>query len=306
MHFHNVFPLLTPAAIREARRYGAAVVLTIHNYRFACPAGTLLRNGRIHEDCIEGSSLMCGMRNARGVWSESIAYGIALEIQRRLRMLQRWVDAYVAPSRFVARMLQRAGYPEDRIHTISHATEIAVAPSLPGDYALYAGRLSPEKGTKTLVTASRLAPDVPLVVAGDGPMGPLVRRATGPQFTYLGRLDSRKVTELMQGAAFTMMPSECYENQPFAALESMAVGTPLLASKLGGLVEIVDDGVTGVLAPPSDPTALAGAMEAMWADKDAAAAMGDRAWRFARDHFAPSVQTSRLLALYEQVSSMPR
>src|SRR5581483_9713368 len=71
VHFHNAFPLLTPAAVREAHRYGAGVVLTIHNYRFACPAGTLLRNGRIHDDCIEGSSLLCGLRNSRGVWTES-------------------------------------------------------------------------------------------------------------------------------------------------------------------------------------------------------------------------------------------
>ena len=67
VHFHNVFPLLTPAAMHEAHRYGAAVVLTVHNYRFACPSGTLLRNGRVHEDCIEGSSLLCGLRNSRSV-----------------------------------------------------------------------------------------------------------------------------------------------------------------------------------------------------------------------------------------------
>lgn len=110
MHFHNIFPLLTPAAMREARRHGARVVLTIHNYRFACPAGTLLRNGHIHEDCIEGSSLLCGLKNSRGVWSESVAYGIALEVQRRLRLFHRWVDAFLAPSKFVAVLIVRAGY----------------------------------------------------------------------------------------------------------------------------------------------------------------------------------------------------
>src|SRR5581483_3158470 len=89
VHFHNIFPLLTVSAIREAKRAGLPAVLTTHNYRFACPSGTLLRSGRRHDDCVEGSSLLCGLRNSRGVWTESIAYGMALEIQRRLRLLHR-------------------------------------------------------------------------------------------------------------------------------------------------------------------------------------------------------------------------
>lgn len=306
VHFHNIFPLLTPAAVREARRYGAPVVLTIHNYRFACPAGTLLRNGRIHEDCIEGSSLLCGLRNARGVWSESVAYGIAIEVQRRLHLLQRWVDAYVAPSRFVARMLVRAGYPEDRIHTISHGTPTAEGPSPAGNYALYAGRLSSEKGTRTLLAASRLAPKIPLVIVGDGPLASVVDAARGPRVSYLGRVDQVKVAELMRGALFTVMPSECYEGQPYGALESMAVGTPLVASRLGGLAEIIEDSVTGFLVRPGDPAALAAAMRRMWADPTRTAEMGARAWDSARECFAPSKQIDRLVALYEHLLSTPR
>jgi glycosyltransferase involved in cell wall biosynthesis len=306
VHFHNVFPLLTPAAMREARRHGASVVLTVHNYRFACPAGTLLRNGRIHEDCIEGSSLLCGLRNSRGVWSESIAYGVAIELQRRLRFLHRWVDAYVAPSRFVATMLARAGYPTDRIHTISHGTPLSDAPSPAGDYALYAGRLSPEKGTRTLVAASHLAPGVPLVIAGAGPLAPLVGAVAGETVSYRGHVDQATAAELMRGALFTVMPSECYEGQPYGALESMAVGTPLVASRLGGLAEITEDGVTGVLVPPGDPGALAAAMREMWTDKGRAPEMGAQAWSYARQHFAPDTQIERLVALYKQLRSARR
>ena len=111
VHFHNVWPLLTPAALRIARLKGAATVLTVHNYRFACPGGTLLRNGSLHHSCIDGSSLACALRNPRGALAESIAYGLALELQRRLGFLERWVDAFVAPSEFVGRMLVRAGLP---------------------------------------------------------------------------------------------------------------------------------------------------------------------------------------------------
>lgn len=303
VHFHNVFPLLTPAAMREARLHGARVVLTIHNYRFACPAGTLLRNGRIHEDCVDGSSLLCGLRNSRGIWSESIAYGIALELQRRLRLPHRWVDAYVAPSRFVAAMLARAGYPATRIHTIYHGTPIDDKPSQAGDFAFYAGRLSSEKGVETLLAASRLASRVPLVIAGDGPLAPLARAAEGGAISYLGQVDSESIAQLRRDALFSVAPSECFEGQPYGVLESMAAGTPVVASRLGGLAEIVDHEVTGLLVPPHDPLALATAMETLWDDKARAREMGMRAWVYARGHFSPSEQARRLAELYEDLIS---
>lgn len=301
VHFHNLTPLLTGAAVREARRFGAATLLTVHNYRFACPAGTLLRNGHIHEDCIEGSSLLCGLRNARGVWSESVAYGIAIELQRRFRMLHRWVDAYVAPSRFVATMLERAGYPSERIHVIYHSTPIDPAPSTVGDFAFYAGRLSDEKGVRTLLEAAARAPRVPFRIAGDGPLLDLVRRAENDHLTYLGHVDQATVARLRREALVTVAPSECYEVQPFGVLESMAAGTPVVGSRLGGLAEIVEDGETGVLVRAGDPGGLARAIEGIWDDRSRAAALGERAWQFARERFAPETQARLMVALYESL-----
>ena len=303
VHFHNLFPVLTPAAVREAHLMGAGVALTVHNYRFACPAGTLLRNGRIHEDCIDGSSFLCGLRNSRGVWSESVAYGIAIELQRRLRMLHRWVDAYVAPSNFMAKMLERAGYPAERIHVIYHSTPIAPGPSALGDFAFYAGRLSSEKGVRTLLEAAARAPRVPVRIVGEGPLAPLVRRAENDHLTYLGQVGPSVVARLRRESLVTVAPSECYEGQPLGVLESMAVGKPVIASRLGGLAEVVEDGATGLLVPAGDVTALARAMEDLWQDRRRAAALGERAWAYARDHFAAETQTSRIIALYESLAT---
>jgi len=304
VHFHNLIPLLTPAALREARRCGARVVVTVHNYRFACPAGTLLRNGEIHEDCIDGSSLWCGLRNSRGIWSESVAYGIAIEAQRRLRLMQRWVDAYVAPSNFVARMLVRAGYPDDRIHVVHHGTPVDETPAPLGDYALYAGRLSDEKGVRTLVAASALAPRVPLVIAGDGPLAPLVGSAESETLRYVGHVDRARVGELLRGSLFTVAPSSCYEVQPLGVLESLAAGRPVVGSRLGGLSEIVADDRTGILVAPNDPAALAAAMEALSEDRARAEQMGNQAWRTAQEKFSAPRQARRLGALYAEVLSI--
>lgn len=305
VHFHNTLPLLTPAALRAAQRFGSRVVVTIHNYRFACPAGTLIRNGQIHEDCIEGSSLLCGLRNSRGVWTESVAYGIALEAQRRLLLLQRWVDAYVTPTLFVSELLERAGYPGSRIHVIAHGTPADDAVEPAGDTALYASRLSKEKGIETLVAASRLASDVPIVVAGNGPLTPLVEANAGQSIRYVGHVTSTSVAELSRRSRLTVVPSLCFEGLPYSVIESMAHGRPVVASHIGALAEIVRDGETGLLVPPGDPVALAAAIQELWDDPARAERMGRNAWTQAKEQYDPLVQARKLVELYEHVLASP-
>jgi glycosyltransferase involved in cell wall biosynthesis len=304
VHFHNILPLLTPAAVRAAQRYGSRVVLTVHNYRFACPTGTLLRNGQIHEDCIEGSSLLCGLRNSRGSWGESVAYGVALEAQRRLRLLHRWVDAYVTPSAFVAMMLVRAGYPYSRIRTISHGTPIEAKVAPIGDVVLYAGRLSEEKGTETLLAASELVPHVPILIAGGGPLAHRVA-STGETVTYVGHVDSESVADLMRKSRFTLAPTRFFEGLPYSVIESMARGRCVVASRLGALAEVIDDTETGLLVPPGDPAALAAAIQELWEDPARAEQMGLRAWQQARERFSPLVQARKLVELYQHVLASP-
>ena len=302
VHFHNLWPLLTPAALRIARRREAAVVLTVHNYRFACPGGTLTRDGTVHESCLEGSSLACALRNPRGSLLESLVYGLALEVQRRLRMLERWVDAFVAPSEFVRQAMVRAGLPGDRISVVHHG--VSIGPERGTDEAgrrglLYTGRLSPEKGVEVLLEAARRAPDVPVVVAGAGPLLAQLQSVSPPSVTYAGWLDQAALGALRDRSLMTLQPSVCFETSSFAAIESAAAGRGVIASRIGGLTEIVRDGVSGVLVEPGDPEALARAMRAACADPAGAAEIGASARRLARDEFELARQTQRLVDVYE-------
>jgi glycosyltransferase involved in cell wall biosynthesis len=300
VHFHNLWPLLTPSALRIARHNGAAVVLTTHNYRFACPGGTLLRGGLIHEDCIEGSSLACAFRNPREMLAESLAYGLALDIQRRLGLLERWVDAFIAPSAFLGRMLVRAGLPEQRVHVIPHGVPRLAQSPRRGRYALYAGRLSAEKGVRTLLQATVLAPDVPVAIAGAGPLGAEVRRAA---VVYLGQLDRAGVIHALGEAAFAVVPSECYEALGFAALEALSAGKPVVASSLGGLAELVQEGVTGMLIPPRSPECLAQAMQQLWHQPQLTRDLGSQGLNHVRQEFALEGQAQKVLSLYERLAS---
>lgn len=300
VHFNNIWPLLTPAALRLARRRGAAVVLTVHNYRFACPSGTLYGHGHPHDACVEGSSLLCSLKNRRDGLAESLAYGIAVEAQRRLKMLERWVDAFVAPSQFVQRMLIRAGLPNRRIHVIPNGIPLPDRIPDPGVGALYLGRLAEEKGLRTLLEAARLARGVRVVVAGDGPLVEDVRKS---QVEYVGMLRGARLAQAMDDAAFTVVPSEWYDNQPYAALEALAAGRPVIATRIGGLPEIVRDGLDGLLVDPHAPVELAAAMRRLAEDSEYARTMGAHAAKSARARFGLPQHASRVVELYREITA---
>ena len=300
VHFHNIWPLLTPSAFRIAKRSGAAVVLTAHNYRFACPSGTLFSGGQTHEDCVEGSSLMCAMRRPHGDYSQSLAYGIALELQRRFQMIDRWVDSIVAPSRFMADVLARAGIPRRKVHVIPNGLSVADDGLPRGRSALYIGRLSEEKGIRTLLEAARLAPDVRVAVAGDGPLAPEVQDS---DVTYLGSLGREELTAAMGDAAFTLAPSECFDNQPFAVLESFAAARPVVATQMGGLPEIVRHEVTGLLVAPRAPDELARAMRRLVADPELVDRLGANAFEDARRRYSLGAQIREIVALYQRTET---
>lgn len=300
VHFHNLFPILTPASLRAAKEAGASVVWTIHNYRFACVAGTLLGpDGRRHDDCLDGETMRCALRNPRGSWSESVAYGIAITIQRRLRLLERWVDAYIAPSSFVAAAMVRAGLPRGRIHVIPHGVPLDDPVTPPGTDVLFAGRLSREKGVATLLDAVLRLPTAHLVVAGDGPLRALVEAAEGPRLTYLGKIAGEELRKVRAGAACVVVPSECHEVLPFSALEAAATARAVVATNLGGLPEIVEDGVTGLLVPPESPDELATAISELIAQPERAFVLGKNARQRAEKRFDLATQTAAVAGLYE-------
>jgi glycosyltransferase involved in cell wall biosynthesis len=309
VHFHNIWPLLTPAAIRLSTQAGAATVLTLHNCRFACPAGTCPIHARparaslTDNRCIAGSSLRCALQNnPRGELGESIAYGLAQEIQRRLHMLERLVDAFIAPSGYVAHMLASIGIPLDRISVIPHGVPVRLPPKgREPRFALFAGRISAEKGIKTLIEAAGTARDVPVAVAGSGPLIEEIRTAP---LEYLGHLDRDRMDRAMAEAAFTLIPSECHESFGYSALESMEAGKPVIASAVGGLPEVVSHEETGLLVPPGSPSALVDAMRRLWRDPKLTGKLGANSLQTVRENHSLDRQIDRTVKLYQELTGM--
>jgi glycosyltransferase involved in cell wall biosynthesis len=155
---------------------------------------------------------------------ESVTYGLALEVQRRLRLYQRWVDAFIAPSSFMADVLIRSGIDAGRVHVIPYGVPLHPngAAADGRRFVLFLGRISAEKGIRTLLASSRLIPEVPILFAGEGPLVSELSRCGGAGVSHAGSLREEGVRAALEESAFTVLPSEWYENLPFAALESCA------------------------------------------------------------------------------------
>ena len=307
VHCHGIHRHLSPSVLDAAHAKGVPTVLSAHDFFLVCPANVLLRGGS--EPCYPRR---CGTRLYGGVLAHrcvqhsaarSALAGLELSFQRIRRSYERGIDRIVAPSAFLARVLAEGGFDPARISVVPNGVEpSAIATLPPADRSgfLYAGRLSPEKGVDHAIEAAIRA-GVALGVAGGGPLaGALAARQ---EAHLLGHLDAPELSRRMSRARALILPSVGYENAPMTILEAMAVGTPVIASAIGGIPEQIEDGVHGLLVPPGDVDALAAAMRRLAADDDLVARLGAAARERAEREFSIGNHLEQLLAVYRDVGA---
>ena len=262
VHVHNWFPTLSPSIFHSCSRAHIPVVHTLHNYRLLCVNATLFRDGHVCEDCI-GTTL-----RTPGIIHSCYRNSCAGSAVATAGMLAHWslgtwhgaVDRFIAVSEFARRKLIDGGLPEDKIVVKPNFIDPDPGPGMGrGGYFLYAGRLTEEKGPRVLIECWKGAPDLPVLkIAGAGPLQDEIRDAvaTLPNVQWLGQKSSAEIIDLMRDASALLCPSQWYEGMPRVVIESLAVGTPVIASCIGCYPEMIVDGDTGALFPPGDATAL--------------------------------------------------
>jgi glycosyltransferase involved in cell wall biosynthesis len=221
---------------------------------------------------------------------------------RARRTWTRDVDRFIVPSAFARAKLIHAGLPADRLWVRSNA----IVPAAPArrtarDGLLYAGRLTPNKGIRTLLEAWS-AEDMPVLrIAGDGELAPAVQAAAAanPNIEYLGPLSSPDVVKAMRHSIALVVPSIWYEIQGLVILEAFSCATPVIGSSIGAIPEAVRHGDTGLLFPPGDATALAERARWATANPDAMRGMGDQARTLFDREFSPARSLNRLVEIYE-------
>jgi glycosyltransferase involved in cell wall biosynthesis len=309
VHLHNIAHHFSPSILDEIRRAQVPVVQTVHDFKLICPTYLMLCHGQICERCAGGNVLHAVVQRCnRGSILRS-AVSAAESYLAAARHAYDPVARFLCPSRFLLAKLSAHGIAAERLVHLPLFVDPerfrGAAPPGPGGgrHAIFAGRLSAEKGVLTLLAAAARAREVPLVIAGDGPLASVLARSVRDQnLTHVrlaGRLSGQALSDSWRDGRFTVVPSECYENFPLAVAESFALGKPVIGSRLGGVAELVgEDGRLGRLVPPGDPVALADAMSALWAAPEAAQAMGEEARRVVRERYTPEVHLAGLLAAY--------
>jgi glycosyltransferase involved in cell wall biosynthesis len=297
VHCHNLFPVLSPAVLRAASGEGAAVVMTLHNYRLLCLPATFIRDGRVCEDWLvrtpwPGVVHACYRDSTLG----SAALATSLSLHNAFHTFDR-VTKYLAVSGFVRRKYVEAGWPDDRIEVKSNFAWENPKREGPGRYFLYLGRLSPEKGIGTLVSAWRRSA-ARLLVVGDGPAAQALREGAPANVEFRPTASPAEVPALIREARALLLPSVCYEAQPRVILEAYAAGIPVLASDLGALPEAVPP-ESGLLVAPGDAGAWADAVEKLLDDRESER-LGQGAWRFWRDRYSPERALQNLEDAYRR------
>jgi len=261
-HFHNTFPQISPSAYGACQDSEVPVVQTLHNYRLICPGALLQRNGKPCEDCI-GTSLLPALvhRCYRNSLFATSALVWMLVRNRWHKNYATLVNRYIALTEFSAERLIAGGLPGKRIMIKPNFIPSTPEPGQgDGNYAVYVGRLSREKGIHTLLDAWSTVEAFPLKIAGSGELlDDLTKLAETKNLPveFLGLQSREKVLEIISHAKFIVIPSEWYEGFPMVVLEAYACGTPIVASRIGSLKEIVKEGQTGLTFTPGDSADLA-------------------------------------------------
>ena len=311
-HFNNTFPLISPAAYYAARSEGVPVVQTLHNFRLLCPNALFFRDGRVCEDCLGRSIPWPAVVHKcyRGSRSATAAVAAMLMVHRAMGTWWEAVDVYIALAEFCRRKFIEGGLPAEKI--VVKPNFIATDPGVGGGrggYGVFVGRLSPEKGLETLLKAWKtLGGKVPLKVVGDGPMTATVQgsEAKDAGIEWLGHRSAQEVYSLIGEAMFLVFPSECYENLPRVIIEAFAKGTPVIASRLGAMAELVDHGRTGLHFEPGDAGDLASKIQRLLADPRELAQMRQAARREYERRYTAESNYCDLMAIYRQAMTLAR
>lgn len=304
-HIHSVYPQISPSAYDACQESGVPVVHTLHNFRYFCPGALLLRDGKPCEECLGRLPLNAlRYRCYRGSFPATASLVWMICYNNWRGAFAKLVNRYVALTEFAASRLIAGGLPADRIEVKPNF--LPVVPSVNQKrekYAVYVGRFTQEKGVSTLIAAWSYVSGLPLKIIGDGVLRDELEQQTrmaGIEVVFMGALPQKEVLEIVSSAYLQVVPSECYEGFPMVILEAYACATPVVASRIGSLAEVVIDGYTGLHFEPGNPRELADKVNLLVANPEFATRMGARAREIFLKKYTREQNFKSLMGIYQR------
>jgi len=311
-HFHNIWYLVSPSAYYACRDARVPIVQTLHNYRFFCANGLLFRNGAVCESCI-GKITLQGVINAcyRSSRIHSVPICLMEGVHRILGTLNKMVDAFIALTEFSRRKYIECGVIPGKLFVKPNVLADVPEPQYTGNGDMvFVGRLSREKGIDTLAAAAKYLNssrinNSKILLVGDGPLKRQLYETTRAKdidnIELAGHKEHKEVIEIMRRGRFVILPSLCYESFPLVIMEAYACGKPVVASRIGALAELVEDGKTGLLFEPGNARDLAAKMRWLYEHKDTCVEMGMNARRTFDEKYTACRNFAVLTQIYTSV-----
>ncbi len=301
VHSHEVFPLISPWILPECRKRGIPVVMTCNDYHLTCPARNHFRDDMICTQCVDRGVLPSVVHNCRGKYAESAVMAAYCTMVNAFRLYLDNVDHFIVPSQFTGEWLgKHAGISSNRLTAV--ATQVAIPEHAcnpaEGTYAAFAGRFVREKGIGVLLEAGELS-GVPVRLSRN--------RVSFVEINLPSKADvlvtdtPNELQTFYRHARMLVVPSVWFETFGLAAAEAMALGIPVIASRIGALAELIEDGVDGLLFTPGSSIELASKMKLLWDDPDLCRELGARARQKAMRLWSPEQHFDRTMAVYRSV-----
>ncbi|MDP3776350.1 glycosyltransferase [Methylotenera sp.] len=301
IHTHNTFPLISPSLYYAAASLNVPVVQTLHNFRLFCAQAMFMRDGKVCEDCLGKLAWRGVMRGCyRGSKIQSAAVVGMQGLHRMLGTYQHKVTRYIALNQFCSDKFIEAGLPKSRMAIKPNFIDLPLLTDEKGKLrqgGLFVGRLSKEKGLATLAEAASIYTQAKLEIIGIGPEERMLKTHTN--ISLQGWKTPVEIYRGMRNAAYLVMPSIWYENFPRTLVEAFACGLPVIASRLGAMAELIDDGFTGLLFEPGNAKDLAEKLQ--WADShpDEMLKMGREArWEY-ETKYTSAINFKQLMGIYK-------
>ena len=308
IHFHNTFPLISPAGYEAAFDCNIPVVQTLHNYRLLCLNATLMRNGKVCELCVEKTPPLPGIKYKcyHDGFLPSAAIASMLTIHRLRKTFEKRVNSYIVLSGFAKELFVKAGLPQEKIYIKPNfVSELPVQSNseINEKYLLFVGRLSEEKGILSLLEAAKLS-NVPLKIAGTGPLEEDITRfiqKNGLEYCeFIGKVPRDEVFPLMRNALAVVIPSLWFEGFPMVIAEAFSQGTAMIASNLGVMQELMNESDCGLGFPPGNAAELAKQLMLAWNNPEQMIVKGENAKRMFEDKFSAETNYANLMHIYHE------
>ena len=308
VHVQSLHHHITPSIFYPIKKHGIPIVWTLHDYSLICPNTSFLSHGNICEKCKKNKIYWAIFKKCK---KDSLGASVIAMLEtsvHRILGITEFVDVFITPSRFLRNKLIEFGIDEEKIECLNNILEIKPTNGTYDEegYVLYIGRLSKEKGIKTLINAVMQIDSCRLKIVGEGQiqeeLTSFVKEKGGhSKIEFLGHKKHEEVIELIRRSSFVVVPSEWYENYPYSVLESFACGKAVIGARIGGIPEMVEDYKTGLTFESGNVDELISKIKYFIDNPEKTTKMGQNARMFFEKELNAEKHYEELIKIYKKI-----